>query len=99
MFWLIDSNKLTPKPTKANPRPKPVPDTDVIWAERIASVQAHRENVNEPRTSGRCAHLLGPNPISTAPVTRHAWLASSCADPVLFDGTGNRRLTLHLLLL
>lgn len=46
MFWLIDSNKLTPKPTKGNPRPKPVPDTDAIWEERIATVKAHRENVN-----------------------------------------------------
>jgi hypothetical protein len=47
MYWLIDSNKLTPAPTKANPRPKPVPDTDAVWEERIASVKAHRENVRQ----------------------------------------------------
>lgn len=45
MFWLIDSNKATPAPSKADPRPKPVPDSDAIWEERIASVKAHRGNV------------------------------------------------------
>jgi len=45
MFWLIDSNNATAPPTKKDPRPKPVPDSDAVWERRIANVKAHRANV------------------------------------------------------
>ena len=83
MFWLIDSNKLTPQPTKANPRPKPVPDSDAVWEQRIASVKAHRANVPSLSRAlcslsacalGRCAACL----LACLPACLPACLVSFC---------------------